>query len=83
LTVRMSDPVANDPAGTVNVALPLPRTVAVDAKVPLVSLTEPVGVGLLLPPLTATITVSACEVVMLDEDTVTVTLGVIVDDEPV
>jgi hypothetical protein len=35
-----------------------------------------VGVGLPLPPLTATVTESAWAVVMLDEDGVTVTIGV-------
>jgi hypothetical protein len=39
--------------------------------------TEPVGVGLPLPPLTATITVKACAVVMLDAEGVTVTVGVV------
>ena len=36
----------------------------------------PVGVGLPLPPLTATVTDSGCAVVMLDEDGVTVKVGV-------
>jgi hypothetical protein len=35
-----------------------------------------VGVGLPLPPLTATVTVKVCAVVILDNDGVTVTLGV-------
>jgi hypothetical protein len=38
---------------------------------------EPVGVGLPVPPLTAIATVNACPVVMLDEDGVTVTVGVV------
>jgi hypothetical protein len=35
-----------------------------------------VGVGLPAPPLTATVTVNACEDVMLNEDGVTTTFGV-------
>ncbi len=43
----------------------------------LVSDTEPAGVeGLLLPPLTVTVTVNCCAVVMPDEDGVTNTEGV-------
>jgi hypothetical protein len=38
--------------------------------------TEPVGVGFPLPPLTTTVTDRACVVVMLDEDGVTPTVGV-------
>jgi predicted RecA/RadA family phage recombinase len=34
-------------------------------------------VGLPVPPLTATVTVNACTVVMLDADGVTVTVGVV------
>jgi hypothetical protein len=37
-------------------------------------MTEPVGVGV---PLTATVTVSACAVVMLEADGVTFTVGVV------
>jgi hypothetical protein len=36
-----------------------------------------VGVGLPVPPLTATVTVRVCAVVMLDEPGVTVTKGVV------
>jgi hypothetical protein len=42
-------------------------------------ITEPVGVGLPVPPVTATVTVRACAVVMLVEEGVTVTVGVIFD----
>jgi hypothetical protein len=45
--------------------------------VPLLKIAEPVGVGELLPPLTATVTVSGCAVVILDADGVTVTVGVV------
>jgi hypothetical protein len=38
---------------------------------------EPVGIGLPLPPLTATVADSVCAVVMLDGLGVTVTVGVI------
>ena len=41
------------------------------------SVTEPLDVGLPVPPFTATVTVKACAVVMLDADGVTVTVGVI------
>lgn len=44
---------------------------------PLVRVTEPVGAGLPVPVMTATVTVRACAVVMLDEPGVTVTVGVI------
>jgi hypothetical protein len=40
-----------------------------------VSFNEPVGVGV---PLTATVTVKGCAVVMLEADGVTVTVGVLV-----
>jgi hypothetical protein len=59
------------------VALPPLRVTAPEEYVPLVRVTEPVGVGLLLPPVTATITDNACVAVMLDEPGVTVTVGVI------
>jgi hypothetical protein len=59
------------------VALPLLRVAAADVYVPLVSVNDPVGVGLPVPPLTATVTLSACAVVMLEADGVTVTVGVV------
>jgi hypothetical protein len=40
-------------------------------------MTEPVAFWLPVPPLTATVTVSACAVVMLDEDGFTVTDGAV------
>jgi hypothetical protein len=46
-----------------------------------VRVAEPVGVGLPLPPLTPTVTVRGCAVVMLDDDGVTVTVGVILAAE--
>jgi hypothetical protein len=36
-----------------------------------------VGVGLPVPPLTVTVTVNVCAVVMLDEPGVTITVGVV------
>jgi hypothetical protein len=75
--VSVSLPVASDPAETLMVAPPLLRVAAADVYVPLVSVTEPVGVGFPVPPLTATATVSACAVVMLDADGVTVNVGVV------
>jgi hypothetical protein len=55
------------------VALPLCKVVAEEVKPPPVSVTVPVGAGL---PLTATVAVNPCAVVMLGEDGVTVTAGV-------
>jgi hypothetical protein len=46
--------------------------VAADVYTPLVRTIDPVGVGLPLPPLTATVTDSVCAVVTLDADGVTV-----------
>jgi hypothetical protein len=39
--------------------------------------TVPLGVGLLPPPLTATVTLRGCSVVILNADGVTVTVGVV------
>jgi hypothetical protein len=58
------------------VALPLLRVAAAEVKLPLVSVAEPVGVGLPVPPLTEIATVNACAVVILDEDGVNATVGV-------
>ena len=38
-------------------------------------MTEPVGVGLPLALLTTTVTINACDAVIVDEDGVTVTVG--------
>jgi hypothetical protein len=70
----MSLPVESDPAGMLIVALPLLRVVAVEVYPPPLSVTKPVGVGV---PLTATVTVNGCAVVMLDELGVTVIVGVV------
>jgi len=40
-------------------------------------MTEPVGAGFPVPPLTATATESVCAVVTLDTESVTVTVGVL------
>ena len=58
------------------VAEPEPRVFAAEVKPPPVIVTDPVGTGAPLPPLTATDTISACVVVMLEVDGVTVTVGV-------
>ena len=58
-------------------ALPLDNAVAEDVYAPLLSVTEPVGTGLLPPPLTATATERACAEVMVDNDGVTVMVGVV------
>jgi hypothetical protein len=82
-------PTESAPAATLKVAEPVASVFSV-LYVPLVSVTDPVGVGLPLPPLTETVTVKACAVVMLDEDGVTTTVGVVftrvtvtAEDEPV
>jgi hypothetical protein len=59
------------------VALPLLRVAAAEVYPPPLSVTVPVGLELPVPPLTATATVRGCAVVMLEEDGVTVTVGVI------
>ena len=74
----MSVPVGSKPADTVITALPLLSAVADDVYVPPVSVTEPVGVGLPDPPLTATVTMVDCAVVILAGDGVTVTVGTVV-----
>ena len=58
------------------VALPFVSVAAAEVYLPLVNATEPVGVGLPLPPLTATVTISDCTMVMLDEDGVSVNAAV-------
>ena len=74
--MRVSVPVASDPAGMLMVALPLCKVVAEEVKPPPVSVTVPVGAGLPLTRLTATVAVNPCAVVMLDEGSVTATAGV-------
>jgi hypothetical protein len=69
-------PLASDPAGMLIVAMPPLRVAAADVKLPLLSITEPVGVGLPVPPLTATLTDNDWAVVMVVEDGVTVIVGV-------
>jgi hypothetical protein len=73
--VRVSGPVASEPAGIVMVADPELSVVADEAKLPLERITEPVGV----PPLpeTAMATESGCAVVMVEAVGVTVTVGVV------
>ena len=67
-------PIANALAGTLTVALPLTSVVDAEAKLPLDSVTDPVGVGL---PLTVIVVVNVCAVVIFDADGVTVTVGVV------
>ena len=76
----MSGPAASDPAGTVKLALPVLLRVTVCATIPPPeSVTVPVATVVADPlPATATATVSACAVVMLDEDGVTVNVGVVI-----
>lgn len=72
----MSVVTASELPGTVITALPLVSVVAADVYVPLVRVTEPVGVAPL--PLTVTVTMVDCAEVMLDGDGETVTVGVVV-----
>ena len=72
--MSVSVPFASDPAGMLMVALPLLRVIAPDEYVPLVNVTEPVGVGV---PLTVTVTVVPCAVVILAGEGVTVTVGAV------
>ena len=58
------------------VAPPLLSVAGAEVYVLLASVTDPVGVGLLPPPLTATVTVNGCVVRIFSEDGVTVTAGV-------
>jgi hypothetical protein len=74
VTISVSLPNASEPAGIVIVALPAFKVTAVEVKLPLVSVTAPVGAGL---PLTVVMIPSACAVVMLDKDGVAVTVGVV------
>jgi hypothetical protein len=61
------------------VALLLLSVTAAEVKLPLISVTDPVGMGLPVPSLTATFTVNDCAVVMLAEEGVTTTVGVALD----
>jgi hypothetical protein len=69
-------PVTSDPAGMLIRTEPPFRVVAAELYGPAVSVTVPVG-GLPLPPLTTTVTESGCAVVILEEDGVTVIVGVV------
>ena len=71
MTVSVSLPAARAPAATGMEALPLLNVAAVEVYVPLVKITEPVAA-----PLTVTVTVNDCAVVMLEAEGVTDTVGV-------
>jgi hypothetical protein len=58
------------------VVLPLLSAAAPELKAPLVRETAPVGIGLLVAPLTEIVTVKGSVFVMVDEDAITVTAGV-------
>ena len=75
--VRVSLPGARDPAGMLNIALPLESVVPTEVYPPPDNTTDPVGVGFPLPPLSETVTVIGWAVVMLDDEGVTVTTGVV------
>jgi hypothetical protein len=75
--VSVSVPVASEPAGMLIVALPLVKVVDDEVYPPPLNVTDPVGVGFPLPPLTTTVTVRACVDMMLEADGVTVTVGLV------
>jgi hypothetical protein len=66
----------------VMIMLPFVSAVAAEAYVPLARITEPVGVGLPVPLLAVTVTESVCTVVILDNDGVTVIVGVMTTPVP-
>lgn len=68
-------PTASEPAGTLTVAAPLLRVAAADVNFPLLNVTEPVGVGVPLPPLTVSFTIRAWAVSTLEAPGATVTVG--------
>lgn len=70
-------PGPSDSAGMLIVALPALSSVAADVYPPPVRTTDPVGVGLPLAAETVIVTPSACVVVMLEVEGVTVTTGVV------
>ena len=76
VAVNVSVPTASAPADRLIVATPAVSDVAA-VKFPQVSVIDPVGIGLSAPPLTVTVTLSDCAVVMLVGDGVTVTVGVV------
>src|ERR1019366_9932637 len=76
LAVSVSAPTASAPAGMLIVATPLVSGVAAEAYVPLVRITEPVGVALPAPPLTVIVIGNADVETMLLEDGMTVIVGV-------
>ena len=77
MAVRMSVATASELPGTVIAALPLDNVVAAEAYVPLVRVTDPVGIVLPVGSLTVMVTVVDCAVVMLAGDGETVTAGVV------
>ena len=74
MAVSTSLPVDSDPAGMLIVKLPPTNVVVAEVYPPPASVTEPVGVG---EPFTAIVTDSVCAVVMLVDDGVTDTVGVV------
>ena len=74
MATTLSVPAASEPAGTPIVALPPDNGTGSEPYLPIISHIDPVGAGLPLPPLTATVTINGCAVLMLDEEGVTVTV---------
>jgi hypothetical protein len=77
--VSVSEPTASEPAGMFMVAVPPLSVAAPELYPPPVMVTLPVAAGVPVPPLTPTVTESAWGVVMLDNEGVTVTVGVVLD----
>lgn len=75
----MSEPVASTPVGISIVAEPALSDAKDDVYPPPVITTLPDGVVALLPPLTVTVTASPWIAVMLKEEGVTATVGVVLD----
>ena len=75
LAISVLEPAASDPAGTIMVAEPELSVVVDEVKLPLERTIEPVGVP--SDPETATVTESACAVVMLPDAGMTDTVGVV------
>jgi hypothetical protein len=75
VAVKLSEPAASEPAGILIVADVATSDAGDDVYPPPVIVTVPVTVGAPPPPLTATVTVSPCSVVMLEDEGVTVTAG--------
>lgn len=69
-------PTGSTPAAILIDTLPFTGPGPATVFVPIAIVSEPVGVGLPVPPLTATVTVRICAVVIVDGENVADTVGV-------